>query len=312
METPHNHNNYTRFLAVTSDNRTVAIKAYSAAMEQKWKNFEQKVKAKREINVNRKKKEPAEKVKVEQLTIQRLSASVSGKAQKFSRIGPREFVPYPHGDLTLEGIKKSCEAHFAPRLNRRVSCDVLAGEQGPSCNNLEQVPNLKLIHVRLLDNSFDQSRRYNTKIVESEKNFLEDLDSGISSFIPTKKRRGESEERSKIDASSVQVPVCKVPKVFPKSLSITQMMNLGKEVKQTTTKINMYKFNLETMTWSSLTEAVEFLIDEKPFANGGFREVFKATSATEGYENVTWVVKKYLQTDHHLSAMLDNKQNLEN
>ncbi len=58
----------------------------------------------------------------------------------------------------------------------------------------------------------------------------------------------------------------------------------------------MYPFNMETMTCSSMTEAVEFLIDDKPSANGGFREVFKATSATEGYENATWAVKKYLQS----------------
>ena len=33
-------------------------------------------------------------LKKEETVVQRLSAEVAGKAQKYSRIGPREFVPY--------------------------------------------------------------------------------------------------------------------------------------------------------------------------------------------------------------------------
>ena len=40
-----------------------------------------------------------------ELTVQRLSSEVSGKAQKFSRIGAREFVPFAeYEDLTLANI----------------------------------------------------------------------------------------------------------------------------------------------------------------------------------------------------------------
>ena len=38
------------------------------------------------------------------------------------------------------------------------------------------------------------------------------------------------------------------------------------------------------------------MVSEKPFASGGFREAFKATSITEGFKHTTWVSKKY--TDH--------------
>ena len=30
-------------------------------------------------------------------------------------------------------------------------CDILAGEQGPSCGTVQQIPNTKLIHVRFID-----------------------------------------------------------------------------------------------------------------------------------------------------------------
>ena len=63
------------------------------ALRQKWEGFENRMKAKREINCKR--KQQATPKKVDHLTVQRLSSDVSGKAQKFSRIGPREFVSYP-------------------------------------------------------------------------------------------------------------------------------------------------------------------------------------------------------------------------
>ena len=50
------------------------------------------------------------------------------------------------------------------------------------------------------------------------------------------------------------------------------------------------------MRWSSVPIKAEFMIEELPFATGGFREAFKATSKTAGFEETTWVVKKYLTT----------------
>ena len=43
------------------------------------------------------------------------------------------------------------EKHFGRGVSGNLKCDVLAGEQGPSCHTLEQVPNInKLIHVRFI------------------------------------------------------------------------------------------------------------------------------------------------------------------
>ena len=40
-----------------------------------------------------------------ELTVQCLSSDVSGKAQKYARIGPREFVQFTEDELTIEIIK---------------------------------------------------------------------------------------------------------------------------------------------------------------------------------------------------------------
>ena len=70
--------------------------------------------------------------------MQRLSADVTGKAQKYSRIGPREFNQVGVEDeLTIENIKVACLKHFAPQIGSNLVCDVLAGEQGPSCLNIK-------------------------------------------------------------------------------------------------------------------------------------------------------------------------------
>ena len=50
------------------------------------------------------------------------------------------------------------------------------------------------------------------------------------------------------------------------------------------------------MEWATASNHVEFIISESPFAVGGFREAFKATSITEGYKQCTWVIKKYTPT----------------
>lgn len=108
------------------------------AFKQKWAGFENRIKAEREENVKRKLKQQTPH-KVDRLTVQRLSSNVSEKAQNFSRIGPREFVSYPYVDLTFEGIKKTCKAHFLSQLKMYVVYDVLAGEFESKSNHQSKV-----------------------------------------------------------------------------------------------------------------------------------------------------------------------------
>ena len=42
--------------------------------------------------------------KGDELTAQRLASEVSGKAQKYARIGPREFVPFTEDELIIENV----------------------------------------------------------------------------------------------------------------------------------------------------------------------------------------------------------------
>ena len=49
--------------------------------------------------------------------------------------------------MTLDNIKHACIRHFAPIVGECMICDVLASEQGPSCASLDQIPDLKVMHV---------------------------------------------------------------------------------------------------------------------------------------------------------------------
>ena len=80
-----------------------------------WKKLKDKVTAKR--GKKRDAGDTAHKLlKGKELTVQRLSSEVSGKAQKYARIGPREFVPFTEDELTIENIKRCCERHFATQV----------------------------------------------------------------------------------------------------------------------------------------------------------------------------------------------------
>ena len=98
-----------------------------------------------------KRKAPHDILQKEEIIIQRLSVEVSGKAQKYSRVGPREFVPFDYDEVTLENIKNAFRRHFAPVVGECMICDVLAGEQGPSCTAVQQIPDLKVVHVRFIE-----------------------------------------------------------------------------------------------------------------------------------------------------------------
>lgn len=87
------------------------------------------------------------------ITVQRLSAEVTGKLQEYSRIGARVFVSYEFEEYTIENIKSACMKHFGIPEDGILCCDVLAGEQGPSCFSVKQIPDFKVIHMRFIERS---------------------------------------------------------------------------------------------------------------------------------------------------------------
>ena len=112
---------------------------YFKMAKRSWMNFKEKMKEKR-LNKTPSQDKRQRKLQGSELTIQRLSSDVSGKAQKYSRVGAREFVPFDSQELTIENIKRSCEKYFSSRVGPNLICDVLAGEQGPSCKAVDQTP----------------------------------------------------------------------------------------------------------------------------------------------------------------------------
>ena len=109
-----------------------------------WKRLKDKVTAKRGKKCDA--EDTTHKLlKRKELTVQRLYSEASGKAQKYARIGPREFGPFTEDELTIENIKRCCERHFATQVGTCLVCDFLAGQQGPYCKTLEQIPDMKVI-----------------------------------------------------------------------------------------------------------------------------------------------------------------------
>ena len=116
-----------------------------------WKKLRNQEKNARRTPQEKHKKETKFQLSSDYLCVQRLSAAVSGKAQKFSRVGPCEFVPFNRkDDATLESIKQACMVHWSNKIGPGFICDVHAGERGPSCQNIEHVSDLKLVHVRFI------------------------------------------------------------------------------------------------------------------------------------------------------------------
>ncbi|KAJ7382680.1 hypothetical protein OS493_033472 [Desmophyllum pertusum] len=149
--------------------------------------------------------------------------------RKYSRIGPREFVPYEYDEMALSNIMSACSRHFASMVGEHMICDVLAGEQGPSCASLEQIPDLKVVHVR----------------------FIEANDRDVASVVGNRVECEEQPKRPFRRANAQSLPVTKAQspsKAFPKSLSVLEMMKLGKVINDKSTEsIELFTFDLTDM-----------------------------------------------------------------
>ena len=152
-----------------------------------------------------------DEIEQEYLTVQQLSASVEGKGQKYSWIGPLTMLPLV-GDKTLENIKKSCIQHFHVN-DESVMCDLLTGERGPSYTAVSQVKHWTLLHIRVIEAEANGSTvaRAEKKRAGSHRNsepsgMLEEEQIGnrpCSSFSLVKGRGGKSDVESSIFAQSV-------------------------------------------------------------------------------------------------------------
>ena len=60
-----------------------------------------------------------------------MSSKVTGKQQKYIRIGPREFVPFEFDEITFD-IVEACQKYFATQIDKDMVWNNLAGEH---CND---------------------------------------------------------------------------------------------------------------------------------------------------------------------------------
>ena len=211
--------------------------------ERDWNRFKKNVNEKR-----MKKKASKEKGQAipdsDTIVIQRLSAEVSGKAQKYARVGAREFVPFhEYGEFSVQNIKSACMKHFD--VSQAMCCDVLAGEQGLSCSSVKQIPDYKVIHVRFVE--------------RSDAPEVTDATSTSTSIQLPKKRR--------LNPISYPGPPKEAApsKFVPRSRSVVEMLKLGKPINNTSTSIEVQSFDIKAMVWSSKPTNVDFIIDTEPF-----------------------------------------------
>ena len=211
-----------------------------------WKHFQEKMKEKRcGKKATKAKKGQHQENEREELVVQRLSAEVHGKAQKYSRVGPREFVEFSNLEMTVENIKKACTMHFRRSIGAGMVCDILAGDQGPSCRTVKQIPNVQLIYIRFIPEA-------DVEII------VEDTTEGCP---------GTSIKRKALTKSVSPLP--KLKKIS-RSLSVSTILQLGRLVQSKTTLVNLFSFNLHSLTWSSTPVPVEFDISHDVFGEGRF------------------------------------------
>ena len=96
-----------------------------------WRQFQLKQRQKRAAKGEKKGKGESKQAQ-EEIVAQKMSSEVSGKQQKYTRIGPQEFVPFEFDEMSFENTGKSCQKYFAGQIEKDMDCDILAGERGPS------------------------------------------------------------------------------------------------------------------------------------------------------------------------------------
>ena len=218
----------------------------------------------------------------EHLTVQQLSASVEGKAQKYIRIGPLTMVPLK-GDKTLENIKKACIEHF--RVDDQFfNCDVLAGERGPSYTTISQIKNWKLLHIRFIE---AEGSSGSTAAKKRKENYREREPSDVLEEVQIDHNRSSL---SMVAGGSESIHVEST--IFAKSVPLSQLIKLGELIppKNNVVTIELEAFDVNRKCWQD-PFVVQLSVSIEKFASGGSRDAYLA-KGIKGMEG-KFVVKRY-------------------
>ena len=263
-----------------------------------WKNYKAKM-AKKRCKTT---KEDCSNTKMEELVVQRLSTTVSGKAQKYTHVGAREFVAFDYDEVNIANIKKACAEHYGSSIGDDMEVDVLAGEQGPSCQTMKHVKDLRLIYIRFIQRETSEyceslagtsATVDNDRVLSSKKPRKDVRNIFSDSHVLNRQQHLCTENDPELSATKEG----NVFSAYPKSLSIVNMLKLGKVVTESpATVIEVSTFCTSSMSWSKMKQSVEFIIDKTPLGKGGFRVAFKASCSTplDAFNGKSWVVKKFL------------------
>ena len=151
---------------------------------------------------------------------------------------------------------------------------------------MKHIPVFKVIHVRFIKSSISPTWQLENEYASSSSR-QQCLSEPVTPPCPSRKNP-EKRTQSACSPNAKQL--------FPKSLSISHIIKLGKLVKpnKVVSVLEVYSSDLENINWSLLPQKVEFVIEKDVLGIGGFRQAFKARSSSPNFSNAVWVVKKYL------------------
>ena len=160
-------------------------------------------------------------LKTKEMIVQPLEGEPSGKAKKYERTGPHEFVPFNFDEVTIDNINEACNQHFADRMLTGMDCDVLATDRRPSCCRTDQLPSLKLINVRFKKKVTQSSSVLSSSTVATPTSALT---RPFASIVNVGRNGSES-------SSLLVIPFKKKESAHAKSISVSKMIRLGAVVK---------------------------------------------------------------------------------
>jgi hypothetical protein len=134
---------------------------------------------------------------------------------------------------------------------------------------MEHVPDLKVVHVRFIK---PQINRPSTSFVTPVSQDIMREENPAFSFMSECVRLRESPNKRKIKSERCSSSAAKRP--APKSLTVSQMIKLGKLIKPSvadtthTMIIDVFSFDFSSLSWSVLPQTVEFTVENSVLGEG--------------------------------------------
>lgn len=164
------------------------------------------------------------------------------------------------------------------RIHDQMVCDVLAGGAGsflhvPGASSRPESGPYQVCGISVRCSDWSGQLHATAKATEK---------------APSGSQVHAGKQRSKEEAKRSQAP-----SPSTKSLSVLDMLKLGREIHDTQSaeSVDLFQFDMNHMAWSLKPLKVEFTVEKEPFGKGGFREAFKASRKTAGFVGQKWVIK---------------------